>query len=181
MEGILFPKFAFFANQTLRLQCFQNNICASIFQTCWHWGMIHKSCRYVDLMWSLFLAGHLFVSGIFQGLLVRRDNVLGLITRVSCYACSWGTCSQYSSYSWAADLGRQLHVQGFRVSVHHTCAWAGQIRRWYAAMRCRPTCNVRILQWKNNSTTFYLTCNHFKDMTQTILTQNLVFIGKWPM
>ena len=34
---------------------------------------------------------------------------------------------------------------------------------------------------KNNSATFYLRCDHFRDMTQPILASNLVFIGKWPM
>ena len=36
------------------------------------------------------------------------------------------------------------------------------------------------LQWKNNLATFYLTCDHFRDMTQVILALNLVFIDKWP-
>ena len=34
---------------------------------------------------------------------------------------------------------------------------------------------------KSNSSTFNLTCNHFKDITQSILALNLVFIGTWPM
>ena len=34
---------------------------------------------------------------------------------------------------------------------------------------------------KSNLATLYLTCDHFRDMTQPILVLNLIFIGKWPM
>ena len=45
-------------------------------------------------------------------------------------------------------------------------------------VRCRPTCIVGILIIKNNLATFYLTCDHFRDMTQVILALNLIFIDK---
>jgi hypothetical protein len=40
---------------------------------------------------------------------------------------------------------------------------------------------VGILYLKANSTTFYLRCDHFRDMTQLMLTSNLVFIHKRPI
>lgn len=135
--------------------------------------MIHIPCRYVGLTWSLSLIGHLYVSGVLQGSLVRRDTTLCFHVNV-CHACSWGPCSRDSIYSWATDLGKQPHVQGFYVSVYFTCACGGQIRGL-------PTCNVGHLWWKNYLTTFYLLCNHFRDMTQPLLALNLIFVDKWPM
>ena len=44
-------------------------------------------------------------------------------------------------------------------------------------VRCQPTCIVGISIMKNNLETFYLTCDHFRDITQPILALNLVFIG----
>ena len=61
------------------------------------------------------------------------------------------------------------------------CVPGGQIRGRHMAVRCQPTYIVGILYWKNESATFYLTCDHFRDVTQPILALNLVFIGKRPM
>ena len=44
-------------------------------------------------------------------------------------------------------------------------------------MRCRPTCVVVFYIEKNHLATFYLTCDHFRDMTQPISAFNLVFVG----
>ena len=138
MEGILLPRFVFaiwrLAKQNWRCNAFKNSNCESIFWTCWHRGMIHIPCRYVGLTWSLSLIGHLYVSGVLQGSLVRRDTTLCFHVNV-CHARSWGICSRDSIYSWATDLGKQPHVQGFYVSVYYICAWGGQIRGL-------PTCNV---------------------------------------
>jgi hypothetical protein len=66
-----------------------------------------------------------------------------------------------------------------RAMTIHFCAEGGQIRRRHVVVRCWPTNIVAILQWINNLRTFYLACDHFRDMAQPISAFDLVFIGKW--
>ena len=55
-----------------------------------------------------------------------------------------------------------------------------KIRKWHSKVLTNLYCGYFIM--KNNSATFYLTCDHFSDMARLVLAKkNLVFVGKWPM
>ena len=83
-------------------------------------------------------------------------------------------------------LHPQLRVLSTEQYTLDFCAQGGQIRRQQLGQTRRGHAVVRYLccgysMTKTNSVTLYLTCDHFKDMTQPILALHLVFIGKWQM